>query len=500
MMTQDELAAKSRQSLPTRSDRIIALAVNVLAVGAIALLALYLGGALATGDTGQAIAFIGLAAVVAAILLAPDVGLLVWIALTPIARLINLSLGRGVPDLGLSRVATMSLLVLLLAQAAVGTRKLARLTAVEGWGIAFAGAMLLSVSASNLGWVAGVQRVFDTIVVPLLCFYFARNLLTRPRHLHWLAVVVALVGAVLGIIAAREQLTGQSVLSPVPYTWSYGQHAIKVVSLFGAPATMAMTIVVPLPLVLVAAMRSRGVLARIFWFGCILAMCAGLLLTYVRAGWLAALLGMLAVVVLTRRFRTFGLALLLIALLAAFAVTQGLIDTRAFEDRLEADQPIAYRTQAISVGLELAARAPILGLGLDNYAGAAAAAGWQPRSGNEALAVAPHNTYIYVLTSAGLLALIPLVAQLAAIGLRGFRLVLGVGDAVPARAAYFRDWGAAVVGMLIAYLVVTNTIDALSSQLANTLFFLCAGAVFAVADTHRMWERRPLATAAVDLG
>jgi O-antigen ligase len=491
-MIQDETmaATEMRQPLPSRSDRRIAAAVNLLAVFAVALLALYLGGALASGDTGQPFAFIGLAAVVAVIALAPDAGLIFFVALTPIARLLNLSLGRGLPDLGLSRVAAMALLVLLLAQTAVGTRRLARLTAVEGWGIAFSLAMLISVGASNLGWVAGAQRIFDTVVVPLLCFYFARNLLTRPRNLHWLAVAVAVVGAVLGIIAAREQLTGVSFLSPVPYTWSYGQHAIKVVSIFGAPATMAMTLAVPLPFVLVAAIRSRGAIARVLWFAAIAAMLAGLLLTYVRAGWLAAILSALAVALLTRRFRAFGLALLLVALLGAFAVTEGLIDTRAIQSRIEADQPIEYRAQAIQVGLELAARSPLLGLGLDNYAAAAAAAGWQPRSGNAALAVAPHNTYIYVLTSAGLLALAPLLAQLAAIGLRALRLVRGVGDNVPARAAYFRDWGAAVIGMLIAYLVVTNTIDALSSQLANTLFFLCVGAVFAVAETHRAWERK----------
>jgi len=500
-MLQDETAiTETRTALPSRSDRLIALAVNLLAVLAVALLALYLGGALATGVTAQAIAFIGLAGVIAVIVLAPDAGLLLWIVLAPISRLLNLALGRGLPDLGLSRVATMGLLVLIFAQAAVGARKLARLTAVEGWGIAFTAAMLVSVSASNLGWVGGIQRIFDTVVVPLLCFYFARNLLTRPRHLHWLAVALAILGATLGIIAAREQLTGLSFLSPVPYRWSYGQHAIKVVSIFGAPATMAMTLAVPLPLVVVGALQSRSALARLFWLASLLAMAAGLLFTYVRAGWLAALLGVFVVMLLTRRFRMFGLGLLLAAALFAFAATEGLIDTQAIQSRLEADQPIEYRAQAIRIGFELAARSPILGLGLDNYAGAAAALGWQPRSGNDTLAVAPHNTYIYVLTSAGLLALVPLLALLAAIGLRGLRLVRGVGDTVPARAAYFRDWGAGVVGMLVAYLIVTNTIDALSSQLANTLFFLCAGAVFAVAETHRAGERRPVAAAAVDLG
>ena len=88
------------------------------------------------------------------------------------------------------------LCLLLLAQVTIGQRRLARLSAIEWTGLLFIVGMLLSVPASRLGIVGGVQNVFDTVALPLFCFFFARNLLAGEQGLGRLAVVLALVGAV----------------------------------------------------------------------------------------------------------------------------------------------------------------------------------------------------------------------------------------------------------------------------------------------------------------
>ena len=322
-MTPDDRAAEQIAPRPRDLvDRLIPVAVNVFGLLAVGALALYLGGALATGVTANAIAFVGVSAVIALMFIAPHINLLLWAVFAPFGRLLELPLGRGLPDLSFERVTVLGLAALLSAQALAGKRKLARLTAVEGWGLVFALALTLSVGASRLGINAGIQSVFDTVVVPLLFFYFARNLLSDGRRLKWLAVAVAILGATLGIIAARERLTGLTVFSPVPYRWSYGENIIKVNSFFGAPAVMAMTIAVPVPFVLVAALRSRGLGERVLWFGALAAMSAGLLLTYVRAGWLGAICGALVVIALMRRLRTFGLPALLIVLIVMFGASR----------------------------------------------------------------------------------------------------------------------------------------------------------------------------------
>lgn len=468
-------------------DRVIARAVNVLGVVLVALLALYLGGALHVGDTRRAVALAGLSAVVLTLVLSPDVGLLLWMLMAPFGRLFNLSQGRGLPDLSLNRIASIGLLFILAAQAISGRRKLARLTAVEGWGIAFILALILSISTSRLGWVSGVQLVFDAVAVPLLCFYFARNLFTDRRQLAWLAVMLAIIGATLGVIAAREQLTNQAILSPTPYRMAYGQYSIKVTSLFGAPAAMALALSVPIPIVFVAAMRSRSLAARMGWLVSLTAIVFGLLSTYVRAGWLAGAAGLVVVVLLCRRARTAGLVMLLVALLAALFLGGGFVDTRAIEERLQSEGSISYREQALRVGLELAVESPVLGLGLDNYSEAAASAGWQPRRSNATLVAAPHNMYLYVLASGGLLALAPFLAQLIALGWRALTVLrrsrhrAGAGDATGGDKG---DWAAAAIAMVISYALFIGTFDAITAQFATVLFLTCLGAIFGAIDTR----------------
>ena len=199
--------------------------------------------------------------------LAPDVGLLLWMVLAPFGRLFNLSMGRGLPDLSLSRIAAVLLLLLLRAgrggQTAAGALRLQ--SRAGAW--PFSLAMSLSIAGSRLrAGSGGIQNVFDLVALPLLCYFFATNLLRKPRHLHWLGITLAIVAATLGVIAAREQLTNQAVLSPLPYRWEYGQHSVKVTSLFGAPAIMALTLALPLPFILVGAMRSRELGPRLLWF------------------------------------------------------------------------------------------------------------------------------------------------------------------------------------------------------------------------------------------
>ncbi len=445
-------------------------------------LAYYFGTALYEGVTGRAVAIVAIAAVVITLTLAPDVGLLLWMLLAPFGRIFNLSMGRGLPDLSLSRVAAVVLLFLLLAQVAAGKRRLVRPTAVEGWGLLFLVTISLSIASSRLGWIGGVQNVFDLVALPLLCYFFATNVLRKPRRLHWVAVTLAIIAATLGVIAAREQLTNQAVLSPLPYRWEYGQHSVKVTSLFGAPAIMAFTLALPLPFILVGALRSREIGPRLLWFAALGATGVGLLLTYVRAGWLAAVVGLVTVALLGSRgrhagFRGVGMLLLLLALLIGLVFGLGLVDTRAIQERLQAEQPIDYRVGAISVGLAIAARAPVFGLGLDNFSDAGIAAGWRPMGAAGVPALAPHNLFIYVLTSAGLLALVPLFGLLAAIGLRLVRTLRALDRAGGSDER--RDWVVAALAMYLSYLLMANTFDALGAQLANMLFFLALGAVFA---------------------
>jgi len=90
--------------------------------------------------------------------------------------------------------------------------------------------------------------------------------------------------------------------------------------------------------------------------------------------------------------------------------------------------------------------------------------------------VAPHNLFIYVLTSAGVLGLAPLLLLFGLIGWHAIRAWLAARGGA-------RGWPAALLGTLAGYLLFANTFDALGAQLANMLFFTLSGAVLGTA-----WE------------
>lgn len=492
--------------------RTTSTAVNLAGIAGALGVALVLADALTTGQEAQALAIVGLTVVLVAAAINPAAGLLGWLVLAPFGRLFTLDMGSGVPNLGLNRLVVLFLFLILIAQVAIRKRQFTHLIPIEWAGVLFLCSMLLAVPASHRGLTGGLQLLFDTVAVPLLAFYFARTLLNSEQGLQRLAVALAVIGTVLGFIAAREQLTNQAILAPLPYRWAYGQHSVKVTSIFGAPAIMGLTLAMTLPLVFLAAVRAGGLRSRLLWAAALAAIGAGLLLTYVRAGWLSAIAGVSVVILLSRRARYHAFFLVPIVLVVVLLFASGVFDARAIQERFNSEGPIDYRKQALQVGLELAAHSPVLGQGLDNYSDTALAAGWRPVGASGLPSVAAHNLFIYVLVSAGLVGLLPLLALLMLMGWRGLQLWLAAQRSTRARGRSAQmnavntpsrpsvsvappdpDWLAAALGTWVGYLLFANTIDALNAQLATILFFVIMGAT---SGAHEAWRARAGGTVA----
>jgi O-antigen ligase len=439
-------------------------------VAAALAVAYWLSGEIVAGESARPVAFLGLGTVLAVIALHPAAGMLLWIVLAPFGALFNLSMGHGLPDLSINRLAALFTLMVLLAQVAAGRRKLLAPRSWEWFGLALLAALLFSVPSSWLGPAGALQGVFDRIAVPLLVGYLARSLFRSPRD--WVAMLaaLALVGAAMGLIAAREQLTNQPFLSPTIYRWQYGASSIKVTSLFGAPAIMSLTLAMVFPAIVTGLARSRGA-ATTGWLLALAAGGAGLFFTYVRAGWLAALAAVAVLALLSGRSRRLALLVVPVVGVVALLFGLGLLAAPAAEERLASEAPIEYRRQALQTGLVLLKRSPVRGLGFDNYGEAAIAAGWAPRNTMGLPNVAPHNLLVYVATSAGLLALIPLVGMYAAIVLwafgwwRGLHRAGGAGREIPAL----------VLATTTALLVFAMTFDSILALVANMIFFLVVG-------------------------
>ena len=458
------------------------LVVNIIALLAALGVAAWLADKLTAGTEFDALSDVVLIAVAVAIFARPRFGFLLWIAIAPFSSIFALRMGRGLPDLGLNRLAILCTLLVIIAQVAIGRRRLARPTAVDWAAVLFVLCMVPSVLNSRLGIVGAAQFLFDFIVIPLLVYFCARQLLRGPQSVWQVAVVLAIVGALLAFFAVREQLTNQPFLSPITLRQLYARGVWKLTSFFGAPAIMSLTLVLTVPMQLVAATRPGRPVQRLLWGTTLLLTLAGILQSYVRAGWLAAVLAIGVILVLTPAIRRYSLQLALVAAVLLVIFGSQFINSSAIERRAAAQGPIDYRVEATQVGLQIAARSPIFGLGLGNFGTGANNTDWAfsqaPGVRAGVWAVEPHNLYIYLLTSAGLVGLIPFLLLLGSIGLLGLR---GWNSARRSPDGDQGRW-AALIATLLAYVVFAYTFDAIYAQLASILLFLVVGAVLAPQD------------------
>ncbi len=338
------------QSVPASvHSRLLPVGVNAVGAAAAVLIAVLLAGAFISGRIELAAVLLSFAALLLLLAADPAKGLLLWVLMAPFFRFFILKMGSGMPDLGLHRITALFLLLLFFAQWVAGRGRV-RLTVIDGAAGLFVLGLLLSVPASHMGISGGIQYVFDFAALPVLWFFFGRVLLGNKEGLDRLSIVLAIAGAAMGLIAAREQLTLQMVLSPSATQQAYGLNSIKISSLFGVVAIMSMTLVVTLPAAFVGAIRARTPGRRLAWGAALAAILVGLALTYVRAGWVAALLCLIVPLFFSPRVRRYALRLAPAVLILAVIFTYGFggVDTRAFEDRIQSQNPIDYRLEALA--------------------------------------------------------------------------------------------------------------------------------------------------------
>ncbi len=437
---------------------------------------LWLGRALMSSEWTEAVTLVGLAAAGLLVLLAPGVGLLAWIVLAPYAPHIYLRLdfGSGIPNLDLGRLATLLLAYLLVARAiwqpaaAESSWRPVRLGWTEALMAAFAAVMISSVFVGAGGVVSGLQNVFDFVAMPYLVYLFARTWLRSARGTAGMIGAVALAGALMGFITTREQLTGQAVFSPTFYTLEYEQGIRLVMSLFGHPSTIAMALAISVP-VLIYGIRFPLVPRMRLWLALALVMTlAGVFFAYMRAGWLGALLGLLVPALLNRELRRALLPLTpLVVLLVVLAVVFG-VDLETVQSRLTSQAPLTYRFTAWQIAWELFKSSPFLGIGWNQFGQAAATQfGWNPHIKLSDLP-SPHNTYLNVLVTGGILGLLPYLGVLISVVVTGWRYW---------RRRIGRETVAVLWATTLAYMAIIASFDAFNAQYANMLYFLICGAL-----------------------
>jgi hypothetical protein len=188
-----------------RSARLVGLGKTIVAslvVLAVTVgIGFVLGNTLITPNWQDAVRYTVMGALAFVIFASPVNGLFLWMLMAPFAqasyteiwRILNIRMPPGIPDLTPDRLAMGLLSVVLIAQLAVGKRRVRRL-GLELFMVAFCIMSLPAITASLSGINSAGQLVLDKFIVAFAVFVLAKNLFDKKTGLDKLCATLAIIG------------------------------------------------------------------------------------------------------------------------------------------------------------------------------------------------------------------------------------------------------------------------------------------------------------------
>jgi len=454
------LGESAFKRMPEPVQSVLRVLWKIILGAAVTALGVFLGRRFFEPQWENIISYTGTLFYMVILLFNPVFAFLLWITVAPFFGFagLHISLGPGIPDLSLSRLIIVVLVALVLAEAATGRRRLVPVTRAD----VFVLLSLIGIGSSIFSSVskqASLAWFFESFFMPAVAYWLARNFVKDEKT--WVGAQRALVAAgfLIALVVLQEQMMG--------YTWfptegssQYGRHLHRVTGLLGNPAFHGVVLAMALPFAWRAMLENPHRWRRRAMLLVIGTMYAGLFLTYNRTAWAGGALGILLFLLFYPRFRRPFLKLTpLLALI--IALNWGSISTSyAFTERLFAVNPITYRIEAYKKAWEVFLTHRVIGVGFGNlwyYAGIET----------------PHNSFLWVLVTAGLVGFIPYFGTFLTFFLDSFVLYFKAPTLPGAdRSILVAFWVA-----LGAYLGQVIAVDMLYGIYPNIVFFFIAGAV-----------------------
>lgn len=382
----------------------------VLTVILILVIAALIGNLIWSPNWSTAVTIVGLGAVMALIVISPITGLMLWIILEPYARFwyLNIPMPTGIPDLSLSRLSVALLCVVWLAQLATRRRRLRRFGFIEVWIVFFCILVLPSVAAGAGGLGRSLQTLFDKFIAPYIVFILAKNLYEENAGLDRLIALMAVLESYLLFVLFYEHLTGQPLFYMVGRTLVYTQHLRKIVGLLGNATYLATILAMIAPFALYKFTRTRSTYARAFYLAMFGLAVFGNLVCYNRGAWLAMIASLVVSMLLEARYRRVLLPLIIIAAIFVAVYWVQVTSHPVVTERLSNVNSIRFRLNMLEVGERMIRANPLFGVGFESFSYYYIQYGghWELMAWDEPM---PHNTYVFILATMGLVAFVPYV-------------------------------------------------------------------------------------------
>jgi O-antigen ligase len=476
------LTGISRDVGDSFAHKFLSVIGNLFLAAVTVALGLALAKLIITPNYGWALTITGVSFYLMTICANPLLGFLIWVTTSPFSRFyfLDIKMGRGIPDLTLTRLCAAFITVFLAAQLASRQRKIPRINKVDLVMLVFCLGFAISTPMAVSGPKNALVNFVDGYGIPFLIYLFARMLVTDRRGLRAVTTALFIIAGYLSVVAIREQLTGQVLFWFRDANWYYQGGVRSLAGLLGNPAFFGAIISIGIPFTIRAIMNTEAPTKRALGGILLVTEVVAVYLTYNRGSWLAFLLSMVFMIALCPKLRRAAIPVILAVVVMLAASWPAISSTRVYKERIAAGIPVAYRLGVYQSAGQIIGNRYLLGLGLGRYhneylrvvMGIYGDSPWPAK-------MMPHNAFLYVFFASGLVAMVPFVLIFVFMAVDGYALWQ--------RAKRGETWfepelivcfGAAWV----VYMVQSMIIDLMSAFYPNMVFFLIMGLMYGIGD------------------
>ncbi len=415
----------------------------------------------------QAVSIAGISFYFLFIVIDPLIGLVMWMISQPLLDIpLQIELGKGIPNLDLSRLCLIWITVILLGRLTIRYYRLQPINKFEVVLLLFLIGMTQAGFRGRLG-IRSVHTIFSWYWLPALTYFAVKHLVSDQRSQRLVLAAVVFIGLYSAVYAFYEVTTGQVLFTSGRdfghLEYKSGLRVLR--GIWGGNMQFGRVFNIALPLLFYFFLKTRSPSKKMLYTVGLALLFGALLITYKRTAWMSMVAIMFVLQLFYSQFRRLFVIILLVVGIAVAFNWDGITSSDAYSRAQGKDaSKVEGRTEAWGHSQEFFLERPLWGHGFQQYRFLAARRGYND--------VDIENEYFAILVSAGVSGFLPYIGLLLILFYDGLQHYRGrVPNSLADRALVAVFWSILVgyLGSLMAgnmeHLLIRSMIYALAAAI-----------------------------------
>jgi O-antigen ligase len=337
-------------------------------------------------------------------------GLLIWLVVAPFTETwINIPMGAGIPDLEFSRFIVAFVAIFMLARAAIGKFRFARISLTDVCIVATTIGIMISAPLADRP-KSVVQTAVSMHFVTLVTYFYAKNLVRSRDDLHKLLLAIVTFGLAAALYAIYEHTTGNILFLPegelaATLDTTYTEHLRLLQGLLGRSSHFGRVLAGTIPTTFYLFFEGKEAKRKVCLVGMLVVQAYGMFLTYNRTSWYTLMIGLSILPFFYPQFRKVYFLIVFVAAVVLWATWDQVNESAVVQERVNSKvSTLEGREVRWQAGYSMWLAKPIRGWGFGRYQ---QESGHFRTDGESKNIRAIENDYLHILVASGLIGFAP---------------------------------------------------------------------------------------------